>query len=483
MKKILLIAIPLVLAAALVLTFIYMNRPMISGNRAVEKPAERAIPEKTPVESPAEIPVEIPAEEPEKVPVPEEGPRDIVKIAMDNVLSMEIETGELKLTLEKENGTWTVNRGAVERIDQEKLNKVLEGFLAVRSVKTLKGEDDAAEATEKITIKTSGETTTLYRGKLKSDSASWYLKIGESGKLYLISGSAGEALSLELDDVRDRKIDLFNAGQIQSLTISNGSLIRIVPFSRYDMFTADKYRFMMEEPYRAYVPVGEKEISILLGKMTGPLIIDKFIDSGSREDYGITDSSRKLTVVEKSGKTFELNIGKDSGDASVYASLKGEKQIFTLKKASLPFLTIKPFDLADKIPQLIDFSKIASFTVTTGDLAVLCDKERRNGSTVYVVNGAETDKEKFTALFDRAINIPITGDWQEGTLPSKAYAVLAFQLNDGGTLWNRISFFSDGGEKMAVVKNDDAPLFFTTKSQVAAMIRDITTMTDGIMGF
>lgn len=486
MKKNTIILSSAVLLCAAAGTIYYLSRPEpVPEETVVQQPAED-IPEEIPEPAPEEKPVEKPVE-----PEEDKGPKEIISISRDKLQSIEILQNGQELSLQKDSSGWIVNKGSAGRIIDSEVEKRIGSYLQIQTMKTVSSEASKEELTDFglispgqiFRIKTTDALLSLKIGNLSKEQEGVYVQIEGDSAVYLISQSIRDSLKLELDDLRDRKIALFNNKDIESMTIRNGSTIKIVPFERTDMFTSQTYDFMMEEPYRAYVPVGRKEFSALLESLNSPLIIKEFIDTGAPEDYGLSSASPMLFVKEKSGKTFELQIGSDYNDSTVYGKLAGDKQIFTLPKADLPFLKTEAYELTDKIPHLIDGEKIISFTITTDEMAIFCDIERREGQNIYLVNGMPAEEESFNKLFDKTIQISTAGEYRGDSYRDKAELTLSFQLRDGGSQWSHLRFFPMDNNRLAVSRNEDDPLFYVMRSEMEKAINEIIETTDRIMGF
>lgn len=476
-----------IIAAAAALYFLPVEAEIPPQESLVEKPSEDMVqtePEQP--EKPEEKTVEKPTE-----PVIDKGPKEIFRTGRDKLLSIEIEKNGQTLILDKEEGEWIVNKGSAGRLLINKIEEKIGGFLTINTLKTISLNPSKEELddfglripAEKIRIKTAEGLLTLLLGSSSLQEQGTYMQIAGSREVYLISNSVGGSLKIELDDIRNRKIDLFDVNGIESMTIRNSSTIKIIPFEQTDMFTRHDYDFMMEEPYRAYVPVGRNEMTGLLGAFNHPLEIKNFIDSGEPEDFGLTSSSQMISVTEKSGKVFELLIGKDYDSALVYGKLKGEKQLFTLAKEDLPFLKTEAYDLTDKIPHLIDGDKIDSFTITTGEMAIMCDIERRDGRNIYLVNGMAAEKDSFFQLFDQAVSIRTSGEIRGSAEWGKAEMTLSFKLRDGGSHWTHLYFQPMDNSRLAVSRNEDTPLFYVSRVDLEKAIDNIIKVTDRIMGF
>lgn len=476
------------------LTMILVKNYRESSENITEKPKSpveipNEPPEKQPAENPPEQPDKIPVETPIEIPEPDKGPRTLINIKIEDLLSLEFHSENETLNIIKAGSQWAVNGDKFNRIDQKKVVSTINKVLILNSEETVSfSASDSekwgiSESSEKLVIKTIDGLFTILRGSQNRDKTGFYLQIQGTDKIFLIKNSVGESLQLRLDDLRDRNLVLFQSKQIETVVIKNEKIIKIVPYKRSDMFTADNFSYMMESPYNAYIPVSENGFNTFINSMDQTIQIVDFIDDGNSEEYGINDQSRSLTITEKSGKTSSLHIGSDAGNSRVYGKLNNEKQIFTVNKKDLPFLRLKPFDLVDKLPHLISMETIDTFMITNENLAVIGTIDSQGTRKNYSINGIDIEEKTFTELFEEIQNLSLSGEAEKTIDTEKPEIIISYKLFDGGSYWTHLNFYSYDSEQFALSRNEEAPLFIIEKTQLQDMIRDITATVDEIMGF
>lgn len=495
MKKIALFLPVLIIMIILFVVFLpeeIEEQPVVeTPEEIVEKPQESESPEKIPV---AEQTTPEKVDDTEKIvekPPVETGPKTLLNIEKSEILSFSLKNTAGSFRIDRKDSQWTVNEGKSQRIDFAKLEESLNPFLSITSEKTINHDPTERELLAMglgddaliLTLKTPKGLMTFSLGNLTDDNKGYYLQLQGSNEVYRISRSAGDAFALELNDIRDRKIDLGDMSGLVSLKIENGQSINIVPYEKYDMFTSEVYSFMLDQPYRALVPVGPEEMSGFLEDLPYTLSIKNFIDSGKPEDFGLGEKARKLILNKKSGERTELLIGNDIDSETVYGKLADEKQIFTLSRKELPFLDATAYDFTHKIPHLIDSEKVISFTVTTDEVAILCDKERYGGRETYLVNGMEAELTDFEYIFQKSVNIPTAGEVSGPIEMNNSLLNLAYQLKDGGSHWTFLDFYPYDPDKLAVSKNGDTPLFYVRAEDMKKALEDIISRADKVFGF
>ena len=488
----LLVLASLIIIGAFGISMIVTNRNVT--RTTIEKPEPPVTP---PIEKPADLSfekpdektIETPREDPDEPQAKEKGPRELYSIKLGDVVSIEYISDHGKLNIIKSGSQWSVNGDKYSRIDQNKVSSAINKLLIINSMETVSYSDTDREqwgisdSSKKILIKTTDGSLHLLLGSLNKERTGYYLQIQGTNEIYLIKNTIGESLQLELDYLRDRNLALFNSSDIETMVIKNEKEIRIIPYKRSDIFTADKFSYMLEAPYNAYIPVSNNDFSTFLNSMDQTIQIIDFIDEGDPEEYGINEESWSLSIIEKNGRTSKLLLGSDVGSSKVYGKLSGEKQIFTVSRKDLPFLTVKPFDLVEKLPHLISMDTIDTFMIINDELAVLGAFDRRGDGDQYSINGIETEKKTFISLYEKIQELTLTGEVETTINTEKPELIISYKLYDGGSLWTHLNFYSYDEDYFAVSRNEEAPLFLVGKTQIRKMLENVTLTVDTIMGF
>jgi hypothetical protein len=464
------------LAAAIIVLLILSSALIFLKREAVEPEV---------VENPVENPVEKPIDEPEK----DRGPKSLVSLKSEDVSSIEFISGNDKILLENKTLSWTVNKGKVSRIDNGKILSVLRDVLNLKSIETVsfslenRKQWGIGNSSDRVIINSNGKIITLIIGSLNPSKSGYYIQIEGTEEIYLIKSAYDQSIKIALDDLRIRNLPVIDVDQIETMTINDGSVIKIVPYERYDMFTADLFMYMLVEPYKTPVPVNGENLDKLLEKMKTPLKIVDFIDSGNPEDYGIDENDIKLSVKETSGKKFELLLGKEINNTKVYGKINGEDQIFTLYKKDLPFLDVKPFDLVDRFPQLISIDSIDALSINTDEMAIIGTKDKSESGIVYKINNLEIEEEKFKSFYQDVIYLLMEGEVTHPVNMDRPEIIISFKLYDGGSFWTHLNFYPYNNEFYGVARNEEEPTFIIGRYQLNDMLNKVTKTVDELMGF
>lgn len=470
---------------------IALNAPNEEEGTTPEKPISAPIEQavETPVEKPIEKPPETIPERPKDEIIRDKGPKELYKIQASDVLSVEFISEDKKLSLTKQGSRWSVDKDSHSRIDQQKVISAIENILSLDSLETISFKTSEPEkwgirqSSQIIKILTSDGLITIFPGSLNPAKTGYYLQIQGNNEIYLVKNSFGGAFKLSLDDLRDRNLILFEKSGIETLSIQNEKEISIIPYIKYDQFTADSFSYMLEAPYNAYIPVSKEGFSAFLNTLSPSVQIIDFIDEGLPEDFGINENSSRLSVKEKDGRSFELLLGTAMDSSKIFGKVTGEKQIFTLNRKDLSFLDLKPFDLVEKLPHLIDMETIDTFMITSDDLAVIAAIERRGDRQTYTVNGMETEEKSFNELYKIIQELTLSGECQKIVNRENPEIIISYKLYDGGSLWTHLNFFPYDDKYFALSHDEEESLFIIEKTQLNEMLKVVTTTVDKIMGF
>jgi hypothetical protein len=422
--------------------------------------------------------------------VREKGPKTLLTIKAEDITNIEyISSRKGTVTFNKNGPSWIVGNGSYNRINNEKVESLLKNLITLKSLETVSFSSENTEQwginddSEKIKIKTSKGTLTVRIGTLSPDGKGYYIQIDNVEEIYLVSNSYSPSLKVSLDDIRIRELPAFDVTQLSSLTLRKGSVIKIEPFKRSDMFTSDSFQYMLTEPYLYTVPVSNQKLAGLLDTMKVSLKIVDFIDRGTPEEYGLQKDGSKLIFMEKSGKTFNMLLGNETNQGKIYGKLADEDQIFTLDKNDLPFLGVKAFDLVDLHPHLIEMNTIDALSVTTDEVAIIATIDRKENKIIYSLNGMETEEKTFKGLYNDILQMQVEGEVNQNKVGEISELTISYKLYDGGSHWTHLSFYPYSDAYYAVGRNNEDPLFTISRNQVKKTLEKVIKTVDTVMGF
>jgi hypothetical protein len=497
LKKPALLLIALICLAALAAVFYFTLRDTGIPDRetielVVEKPLETPE-EQIPERPAAEPPLEQPAEEPvEKAPietVKDDGPKNLINMPAETLVSFTLIEKGRTVSLRKQNGIWVAENGYPSRFDPSKILPFINELSQIDSIKTVNfsletgGEKGIDPASRSITISNGEKSQTIYPGAYSDEEKGYYLSLNGSDEIYLVKSTLGPALSIKPDDLRDRKISLPDITKIATLKIEGESPLHIIPYERFDQFAPENFSHMMESPYNRLVPVDSKVFMNYLNSINAPLQIIDFIDEGSPEDYGI-NKEPDYRLTDQTGKSLVLHTGDEAGSKKIYAKLGTEDQIFTLDETDLTFISVSPFDLADKQIRPIDPEKIDTLNITSSELSIMVTIDKRGGEKIYALNGLEISESDFTELFQAVTDLRLDGEVSALVGSGNSELSISWKLKDGGSRWARTEFIPYDNKSYAVRQYENyEPLFIIDQNKVKTMLDKVTAVADRAFGF
>ena len=407
------------------------------------------------------------------------GPQNIIKISSGDFISIEYVSKNEQVIIEYKDSSWSVGNGQYnDNLSIAKLSSLFRDLINLRSMETVADSTDNIEQwgisgdSDRINIKIDDEVTTLVIGSLNPSQTGYYIQIEGGKEIYLISSSYSESLTFSVNDFREKSLPYIDVSKLSMLEIRKENTIRLVPFERTDIFTADIFHFMLVKPYDRPIPVANDKLSDLLEQMVSSLSIVDFVDSDSPEDYGINKNALGIILQENTGNTLELLIGDDADKDTVYAKLADKNQLFTLKKEDLPFLDIAAFDFVDRFPHIISIDSISEVTVETNGNIMAGSIKRQNDLETYSIDGNETEEKSFKDFYQNVLYLLMEGEADKPVDKSSSLITITYHSIDRQQS-TELNFYPYDDEFYTVGRNDNDPLFTIGIYQLEDMLKKI----------
>lgn len=151
--------------------------------------------------------------------------------------------------------------------------------------------------------------------------------------------------------------------------------------------------------------------------------------------YGLSSPVLRLTFVIEDEYMAQLTIGGDAADGTAYLTVDRSGDVYTLSKESLSFMAQTTADyLLEQYVALVPVTTLQSVTVTAGEnrrSLALGWGEDAAVADGYFVDGLQTTRDYFTALYQQIIS-PMFDTVSPGLAVSgDALATVVFTLRDG----------------------------------------------------
>jgi len=372
---------------------------------------------------------------------------------LENVELVKIEVSDL--TLESDNGIWKLTSlygkeaPAGITLDQNIINNFTWYLTSVwiEHIVEEKPEDlgiyglDNPFARTVIT-NSSGEQTEYILGNMTPSRTSYYIMEAGDPKIYSVSAFLAESLCFSLDDIRQRSISpSFQLYGLESITIeSPASLIEIAvkPDNAGAYLSTIFSGFIITSPYRLPRGVQMEPLSRLLTPLNN-LRIEYFIDDDplSLAPYGL-DKPVKFSL--KAGyNIFELLIGNEV-QGMHFAKLPNAPGVFTLFGME-SIINIKPFDLIEKFPLLVNISLVDHLEVRGGEKHLSLDFIRQSDNEEFFLNGKKVQDRSFRSLYEAIVGLLSEAEYQGAPIPDQ---------NRDGSITIEYTLNTPPGEKLSL---------------------------------
>jgi hypothetical protein len=126
---------------------------------------------------------------------------------MVNVVALDYQTGDTKVSFVKEKGVWQVKGKPDLALEASMMKEMVEGVKKIEAIRVLQGIDDLKdygleEPTYTITLQEdTGKKVTFYIGNATGEN--YYAATGLKELVYTVSGSVVEALKFDVSGLKD----------------------------------------------------------------------------------------------------------------------------------------------------------------------------------------------------------------------------------------------------------------------------------------
>ncbi len=373
-----------------------------------------------------------------------------------DILSYSVDNGKGEYyKLVKGNDGWRVEDNETAVIDNEKAEELIRCASKITATGIVKNPDlTGAEKTvqtveiglpdgERVEIKFFGESVDMCMFRMSGDKT-----------VYSMYMSVRDILTESLDTLRI--LDVFadfddekNMPETYYFTDYDKSKISLRLKTGYESSRDDKNRFMMTEPYQRSVD-DEKFVQQIVVRIPEITRAGRFVNDNpeSPEQYGLDEKSRAVLTLGREGVSSTLYLGKNENGV-VYAQLKGQNGVFSIKSSQLDFLGIEPFYLIDSRLFERSFEKINKISVSTGGEKYNLNRNKLgDGSEWFSLNGKNTSKEFFEEVTSLINEIEVVSELI--TVPDNTKDItLSIQVDRTGE-WFEATFVPSGEKEYAV---------------------------------
>ena len=270
--------------------------------------------------------------------------KNVLEFQRDQLKAMNILTKGKEYVLEKATDDWHIKKPSESRADNTEINSIV-GDLEFAKIEEF--VDSPAE------LKTYGLASPVVRVDLflgdsrarktllvgnKIDS-NYYAKDEARDAVFKIKEDLFKKLDFESAKIRDKKVLRFERANVKQIDIK-------FPDKEFSFFRGSDDKWKMSKPagnqgkviseYKIFWPLEDLE-----GK--------ELIDSANLTDakYGFASPSAQIKIVDKSGKTAEVALGKVDNE-QIFVKTNSGTTVYKVAKKILEDLNLKPEDIIEK---------------------------------------------------------------------------------------------------------------------------------------
>ncbi len=270
--------------------------------------------------------------------------KNVLEFQRDQLKAMNILTKGKEYALEKATDDWSVKKPFESRADNTEVNSIvsdlefakIEQFVDSPAELKTYGLASPAVRVDLFLGDNRARKTLLVGNKIDTN---YYAKDESRDAVFKIKEDLFKKLDFESTKIRDKKVLRFERANAKQIDIR-------VSDTEMSFFRGSDDKWKMSKPaghqgkfiseYKIFWPLEDLE-----GK--------ELIDNGSLTDakYGFATPSAQVKVVEKSGKTTEVTLGKLDKE-QIFVKTSSGTTVYKVEKKILEDLKLKPEDIIEK---------------------------------------------------------------------------------------------------------------------------------------
>ncbi|MBI4962338.1 MAG: DUF4340 domain-containing protein [Desulfomonile tiedjei] len=289
----------------------------------------------------------------EKQETAEKQAKKIVQLEKDKIVEIELQSQDKgKIELKKPAEMWVLTAPVRAKADEDAVNTLLNSIAGAESEKVIlekdvKWEDYGLDKSDfSVTVAADGKTTNISFGAKNPAKTSYYVRVGEDPRLFLVADTLKNALNKTTFDVRDKSVLGVAPDQVERIVITkNGAETEL----KRD--NGGKWTMVKPEQIRVKSQTIRQDL-INLTNLAARRIIDEPQKEG--DAYGLDNPAEKIQL---SGKNLDhtLQIGKTEdkearpGSApNRYVRVQGTDTVYVVDGKAVQEMKTDPQELRDR---------------------------------------------------------------------------------------------------------------------------------------
>jgi hypothetical protein len=417
------------------------------------------------------------------------------------ITQMTLQSDHGKLTFRKKPDRWIIDSGISSGLDQSAIEMVATSFGSLTAEEVIeKSPKDLGQfgltppVVTAVAVLSDGTSRTIYIGDATPASYGYYAMVKDDPAVYRISGSDGSRFRSSLNDFRDKSLPVLDYQQCVyfKLVQPEGETIEIVknPSRSAQEMDYNPGYWKLTQPYQETLGVSIDRFNKDILTNLASLAIDEYLDDQPKDPnkYGLASPRYRLTVKDQN-QSLELLVGNEYHDDYYYCMLSKGDSVFTVRKDTLNFLDVKPFDLVDKVSYIVNIDNVDQVTIETGGqkhTMTLTRKIKKKAAkdkpaeydTTYRVDGKRIGESLFKSFYRDVIGLTFEADHRDKIAESAPAVTVVFHLNTGKERKYRISYVPYNRDFYAIFRNGHSE-FLISKDQVGRMLDNLDLLLKG----
>jgi hypothetical protein len=417
------------------------------------------------------------------------------------ITQMTLQSDRGDLTFRKIQGRWITGSGISSGLDQSAIDLIAASFgtlsaeeLIAKSPKNLDQYGLARPSVTATAVLSDGASRIIYVGDTTPATNGYYAMVKGDPAVYRIFGSDGSRFRSSWNDFRDKSLPMLDYQQCVyfKLVQPEGKTIEIVknPSRSAQELDYNLGYWQLIQPYRETLGVSIDQFSKAILTHLASLAIDEYLDDQPKDlnKYGLASPRYRLTVKDQN-QSLELLVGAEYHDDYYYCKLSGGDSVFSVRKDTLNFLDVKPFELVDKVSYIVNIDNVDQVTIETGGqkhTMTLTRKVKKKAAkdqpaeseTTYRVDGQRIGESLFKSFYRDVIGLAFEADHRDRIAESNPAVTIIFLLNTGKERECRISYVPYNKDFFAIFRNGQSE-FLISKDQVGRMLSNLELLLKG----
>ncbi len=318
----------------------------------------------------------------------------------------------------------------------------------------------------------SGESVSFKIGNLTPAGDGYYGSVGDSTAVYTLPISTGSLFCNPLSAYRFMTITALSAADIRSITITKENKpFRVVYVAPPDgVYPGAISTWKIETPILRDADnalVQEKLLTPLSALVATDIAAD---NPAALSEYGFSGDS---VEIKTETETVRFSVGQTS--AGTFVLPEGSSTVYFMGPAPLSFMEVTPFDILEKMTNLIAIDTVSSIDIRLPGASCTLDITHEGENMRFFVNDKEAAEEPFKAIYVElsalSVDGMITSSYTAGnTAPA---ATIVYTLTDGSAV--TLAYYPYDDFNYAVFENGEST-FYIKKTKLSALSEKLNTL-------